>query len=115
MQNNIQYLRCQCYHCGQRVEFPDYGVGTQIDCPSCGGKFFLHGPIDTTIPLAGKIKMVLIGGAMVACLVWYCVWANNQDSGRSDHYDQTIYDVTHVDKAKSSADKVVDDFLQGKR
>ena len=29
-------LACLCNHCSQRLEFPSEGVGTEIQCPTCG-------------------------------------------------------------------------------
>jgi hypothetical protein len=30
------YLKCPCRHCKQSLEFPGHGVGTTIECPTCG-------------------------------------------------------------------------------
>ncbi len=36
MSEEPKYLTCLCDHCSQRLEFPAEGVGTKIQCPTCG-------------------------------------------------------------------------------
>lgn len=36
MSEDGEYLTCSCNHCEQHLEFPAEGVGTEIQCPTCG-------------------------------------------------------------------------------
>jgi DNA-directed RNA polymerase subunit RPC12/RpoP len=45
---NPEYLECPCKYCGQNLEFPADGVGTDIECPTCHQKTMLHRPLART-------------------------------------------------------------------
>jgi len=30
-----EFLKCECSHCGQRIEFPATGIGQTVPCPTC--------------------------------------------------------------------------------
>jgi hypothetical protein len=36
MSNESGHLTCLCNHCSQSLEFPSEGIGTEIQCPTCG-------------------------------------------------------------------------------
>ena len=38
-----EYFTCSCQNCGQRLEFPTYGAGTEVECPTCQQKTVLLG------------------------------------------------------------------------
>ncbi len=31
-----RFLKCNCAHCGGHLEFPEHGIGMEINCPHCG-------------------------------------------------------------------------------
>jgi hypothetical protein len=33
-----KFLKCDCTHCGGRIEFPADGIGTTVPCPHCGSE-----------------------------------------------------------------------------
>jgi len=35
MSENLEYRKCDCVHCGQNIEFPNQGVGMEVECPTC--------------------------------------------------------------------------------
>jgi DNA-directed RNA polymerase subunit RPC12/RpoP/transcription elongation factor Elf1 len=35
MSENLEYRKCDCVHCGQNIEFPNHGVGMDVECPTC--------------------------------------------------------------------------------
>jgi len=42
MSDNAEYLKCACDYCGQELEFPADGLGTEIECPTCHHRTMLH-------------------------------------------------------------------------
>jgi hypothetical protein len=36
MSDETGHLTCLCNHCSQSLEFPSEGIGTEIQCPTCG-------------------------------------------------------------------------------
>ena len=47
MDSPKKYYRCQCPHCGQRIEFPAYAAGGVSASPQCGGQVPLTKPAET--------------------------------------------------------------------
>lgn len=45
VRENAEYLQCPCKYCGQELEFPADGVGTDIECPTCHQQTMLHRPM----------------------------------------------------------------------
>jgi len=37
-------ITCVCTHCSVNIEFPEYGVGVEVECPACHEKTTLHRP-----------------------------------------------------------------------
>src|ERR1041385_8333797 len=33
--NQTKYLKCDCQHCGNRLEFPADAIGMSVECPHC--------------------------------------------------------------------------------
>ncbi len=50
MSDEIKYLTCPCDNCGQNLEFPAEGVGTEIQCPTCGMITLLHSKAPIPVP-----------------------------------------------------------------
>jgi len=44
------YITNNCQYCGGGIEFPDHGVGAEIECPHCARLIRLVGPTDTKAP-----------------------------------------------------------------
>jgi len=42
MSEEPNFLTCSCDNCGQNLEFPAEGVGSEVQCPSCGMKTLLY-------------------------------------------------------------------------
>lgn len=40
-----KYLICSCDNCDQQLEFPSYGIGSEIQCPTCGWNMVLYDPL----------------------------------------------------------------------
>ena len=36
-----EYLKCECSHCGQPIEYPAAGTGETVPCPTCSGPVYL--------------------------------------------------------------------------
>ena len=36
-----EYLKCECPHCGQAIEYPSEGTGQTVPCPTCNQPVFL--------------------------------------------------------------------------
>ena len=36
-----EYLKCECSHCGQPIEYPSEGTGQTVPCPACNGSVVL--------------------------------------------------------------------------
>src|SRR5208282_3055658 len=47
------FIKCECPHCGQHIEFPAEGTGQTIPCPACGEPTTLF----SSQPLASTQKM----------------------------------------------------------
>jgi Zn finger protein HypA/HybF involved in hydrogenase expression len=39
-----EFITCICNHCSVRIEFPEYGVGQEVECPSCHHTTILYKP-----------------------------------------------------------------------
>ncbi|MDB6024340.1 MAG: hypothetical protein JWM68_563 [Verrucomicrobiales bacterium] len=48
--NNTAYLKCDCEHCGNPIQFPVEAADTTVDCPHCSAKTLLMHlePIDSS-------------------------------------------------------------------
>lgn len=66
------FLKCNCEHCGGRIEYPAEAVGANVACPHCQQETPLkvesagEDPEVVTVG-GGKAKLVL--GTVAACLV----------------------------------------------
>lgn len=44
-----EYLKCECSHCGQPIEYPAEGTGETVPCPACNQPIFLT-PSEPSVP-----------------------------------------------------------------
>jgi hypothetical protein len=63
-----EFLKCECSHCGQRIEYPSEGIGQTVPCPTCEkpvtlttavkrGEIFNQTPLpEVTIPKAKTVS-----------------------------------------------------------
>jgi hypothetical protein len=49
MGEDSELLKCSCDHCGQNLEFPAEGVGTEIQCPVCKHTTRLYRPASALV------------------------------------------------------------------
>jgi len=55
-----EYLISVCDNCAGRIEFPDEGVGEEVECPHCGVQTKLHDPSE------------MLGPDDIVCACTYC-------------------------------------------
>jgi predicted RNA-binding Zn-ribbon protein involved in translation (DUF1610 family) len=46
----MNFEKCFCASCGQRIEYPAEGTGQTVQCPTCGNAH----PLDAVLAKAGK-------------------------------------------------------------
>lgn len=66
------FLKCNCEHCGGRIEYPAEAVGANVACPHCQQETPLKldgGGDDVEVVTVGGGKAKLVLGTIVACLV----------------------------------------------
>ena len=74
--SQTKFLKCDCSHCGGRIEFPVDLVGTAVDCPHCGKSTELMLPAppqESGIPRAAIvwtiIAVLILGGGLAGTMV----------------------------------------------
>jgi len=50
----IQYIKADCYECGNPIEYPQYGAKEEVPCPHCGQTILLE---DCLPDMSGKIRI----------------------------------------------------------
>src|SRR4051794_10661150 len=64
-----KYLRTECQGCGNFIEFPDHGLGKQIQCPHCGADVKLTGPENPKKPNHRSAWVVALAVGAIGLLV----------------------------------------------
>lgn len=72
MSENAAYLKCRCKHCGQSLEFPADGLGSEIPCPNCGQTTLLYKPADFQEDGKDSRGPQAEGAPKVHCLCPHC-------------------------------------------
>lgn len=50
-----EFLKCECPHCGQQIEYPSEGTGQAVPCPTCEKAVTLT-PVNLPAPVTQKPK-----------------------------------------------------------
>jgi hypothetical protein len=75
-----EFITCICNHCSIRIEFPEYGVGQEVECPSCHQTTILYKPaIPPIIPIVRPAKRSTVawwigGAALLVCMLALALW-----------------------------------------
>lgn len=72
------FLKCNCEHCGGRIEYPADAVGASVPCPHCQRETPLKldgGDDGPEVVAVGGSKAKMVIGAVIACVVAVAVLA----------------------------------------